>query len=416
MIPRFKPAIGATELTAAMRPQPGAVSRFEQAFAEEFGTSHGIAFNYGRGALFALCKALGLTNAEVIVPAYTCSVVAHAVVLSGNRCRFVDREAGGYNMDLAQLEAAITADTRMVLATHLFGIPADVDRLRAIADRASARWGHKIWVVQDCAHSFGAEWHGRLVTAAGDIALFGLGISKVMTSIFGGMLTTNDGELAGAVRQYRDARFASPSISKRRTQQAYLVASTAAFSSPCYGFVRWLQDETALLDGLTKAYHLDGQIRLPPDAFDQMSDVEAQVGLAQLGRYRNLTALRREHAHYYRDRLEPPEDWVLPPNVEGATYSHFPVRVEDRAATLRYFLDAGIQLGQLIEYSIPHLSEYGSALPSAFPNAWDSSQHTINLPVHPSMSRAALDRVIDVTRRIASRGVSSAQPAMGSAR
>lgn len=410
MIPRFKPAISTAELRAAMRPQPDAVPRFEQAFAAQFGASHGIAFNYGRGGLFALCKALGLNGAEVIIPAYTCSVVAHAVVVSGNRCRFVDSQTGGYNMDLDQLEAAIGADTRMVLVTHLFGIPADIDRLQSIVDRATATWGHKIWIVQDCAHSFGAEWNGRLVTAAGDVALFGLGISKVMTSIFGGMLTTNNAELAASIRQYRDTHFARPSAGKRRGQQAYLVASTTAFSPPCYGFVRWLQDETPLLDGLTKAYHLDGLIRLPPDALDQMSDVEAQVGLVQLARYPAFTARRRDHARYYRANLRPPANWVLPPDIDGATYSHFPIRVANRAATLRSFLDAGIQLGQLIEYSMPHRVEYGSAPASAFPNAWDCSQHTINLPVHPALSKTALDRVIEVAGKVRMRGVSPIVP------
>lgn len=394
MIPRFKPAITAAELTAAMRPQPDAVPRFEQAFAAQFGASHGIAFNYGRGGLFALCKALGLQGAEVIIPAYTCSVVAHAVVVSGNRCRFVDCEAGGYNMDLDQFEAAIGADTRMVLATHLFGIPADIDRLQAIVDRASVKWGHKIWIVQDCAHSFGATWNGRLVTAAGDVALFGLGISKVMTSIFGGMLTTNNAELAASIRQYRDSHFAQPSAAKRRAQQAYLMASTTAFSPPCYGLVRWLQDETPWLDSLTKAYHLDGLIRLPPDALDLMSDVEAQVGLVQLARYPGFAARRREHARFYRANLRPPADWVIPPEVPGTSYSHFPIRVADRDGTLKHFLGAGVQLGQLIEYSVPHLSEYGPAADSEFPNSLSNSRHTINLPVHPDLSDGARARVV----------------------
>ena len=394
MIPRFKPSIGMAELAAALRPQPDAVARFERAFAAQFGTSDAIAFGYGRSGLFALCGALGFTGTEVVMPAYTCSVVAHAVSVSGNTCRFVDCEIGGYNMDLALLESAINEHTRMVIATHVFGFPADIDRVRDIVDRASERHGHKIWIVQDCAHSFGARSRGQLVTAAGDVALFGLNISKMITSIFGGMLTTSDADLGARVRAWRDTHCHEPTAAKQWARKAYLAASAAAFSAPFYGLVRWLQDETSLLDGLTKAYHLDGLIRLPPDATDRMSAVEAQVGLAQLARYREFGGRRRANALYYREHLRPPADWVISPDVEGATYSHFPVRVTDRDALLRHFLKAGIQLGQLIEYSVPHLPEYGPASPQEFPYSWACSQHTINLPVHPGLSESARARVV----------------------
>jgi perosamine synthetase len=394
MIPRFKPSIGVAELGATFRREPGTVARFEQAFAVRFGASQGIAFNYGRSAMFALCKVLGLEGAEVIIPAYTCSVVAHAIVVSGNVCRFVDNNLCDYNMDLAQLESAINERTRMVVATHLFGFPADVDRLQAIVDDASRRGGHKIWLVQDCAHAFGARWRGKLVSQAGDLGLFGLGISKMMTSVSGGMLTTSNTDLAAKIRAWRDANFREPSTARQLRQQIFLAASKTAFSAPCYGVVRWLEDETSLLDGMTKAYHLDGMIRLPPDYDDRMSDVEAQVGLVQLARYDHFEARRREHARFYRQHLTPPGDWVMPPDIEGATYSHFAVRVADRDATLKSFLKSGVQLGQLIQYSVPHLTEYGPAAPSEFPNSWLCSRHTINLPVHPGLSEAERDSVV----------------------
>ena len=173
------------------------------------------------------------------------------------------------------------------------------------------------------------------------------------------------------------------------------MAATAAFSGPLYGLVRWLQDETPVLDSLTKAYHLDGQIRLPPDALASMSTVEAKVGLSQLARYPEFEARRQEHARYYRTHLAPPPDWVLPADVDGATYSHFPIHVAERDATLKQFLGSGIQLGQLIEYSVPHLAEYGPASADEFPNSWSASRHTINLPVHPDLSESDRARVVE---------------------
>lgn len=397
MIPRFQPAIGVEELRALANAPAGSVERFERAFAEHFAGTDGIAFAYGRTALWALLQALEIQGAEVIVPAYTCSVVAHAVALSRNTCRFVDATLTDYNMDLAEVERAISPATRMVVATHIFGFPLDVDRLRAIVADAERRHGHKIWIVQDCAHAFGAKWNNRLVAADPDVALFGLNISKSMTSIFGGMLTTADRELAARIRSWRDAHMTKPPATKALARRAYLVAAAAAFQNSVYGAVRWLQDETPVLQRLTTAYHRDDEIRFPPDYQDAMLDVEAAVGLAQLSRLDEFEHRRRENAEYYLTHLRPPAGWTMPPLVEGATYSHFPVRVADRAREIERFRGAGIQVGEVIEYSVPHLSCYDAAgtARQQFPNSLLCSGHLINLPVHPTLTDAERRRVVD---------------------
>jgi dTDP-4-amino-4,6-dideoxygalactose transaminase len=183
MIPRLKPAFDTAEIGAALRGGSAAdVAQFERAFAGKFEAAEAIAFPYGRTALKALLHTLELKDAEVIAPSYTCVVVQHATVLSGNVPVFVDNTMNDYNMDLDRLAAAITPHTGMILATHLFGFPLDLDRFDAIVRDAEQRFGRKIWVVQDCAHAFGARWRGRLVAGAGDAALFGLNISKLISS------------------------------------------------------------------------------------------------------------------------------------------------------------------------------------------------------------------------------------------
>lgn len=402
MVPRFRPTIGSAELLATLASEPGALARFEQALAAQFGAADGIAFAYGRTALYGLCKALALAGDEVILPAYTCSVVAHAVALSGNVCRFVDITLDDYNMDLDQVAAAITERTAMVVATHLFGFPLDIDRLESIVRAAERRFGRRIVIVQDCAHGFGARWKGGLVSAAPDVAFFGLNISKNMTSIFGGMLITSNPELARAVRGWSAANLRQPSWSKPLLRRVYIWAAAIGFTGPMYSLVRWLQDETTLLDGLTKAYHLDDEIVMPPDFLDRMLAVEAQVGLVQVARYAGMERARVANAHHYLDHLAVPPGWVLPPRTDGATYSHFPVRVPDRAAAVAAFRRAGVQVGEVIEYSVPHLSCYGGRLdPWEFPNAWLCSKHMINLPVHPGLCEADLEKVVDGAAAVA---------------
>ncbi|HEY6356578.1 MAG TPA: DegT/DnrJ/EryC1/StrS family aminotransferase, partial [Burkholderiaceae bacterium] len=397
MIPRFRPDIGRRELWALVQPGSDAVERFEREFARAFGARDAVAFPYGRSALWAFLQAVGVRDAEVVIPAYTCSVVAHAVSLSGNRPRFVDIRLSDYNMDLDLLPGAINAGTRAVVATHLFGYPLDLDRVEAIVAQAQARHGHKIWLIQDCAHSFGAAWGGRVVGSSGDVALYALNISKSMTAIFGGMLTFQDAELALRLRAWRDAHFRRASALKPWLRRLYLLAVAAAFTEPVYGLTWWLQEKTPLLDRLTRSYHLDEQIHFPPDHLDRMLDVEAAVGLAQLAQHPHAMARRRENAAFYDQHLPRQPGWVLPPLVDGATYSHYVVRVPDRAASVRAAAHRGVHLGELIQYSVPELSGYaGSGAPCEQSRL--ASRCTINLPVHPSLTPRQLQKVVDALR------------------
>lgn len=396
MIPRLKPYLGIGEIKAALQHSGKAVEEFESDFAAEFKVRHALAFPYGRSALWAFFKAMGIQDEEVVQPAYTCSVVAHATVKSGNIPVFVDISLENYNMDYTKLEQAINVNTRVVIPTHLFGCPMDIDRVDAIVQDAMARYGHRIFVIQDCAHSFEAEWQGRSVIRSGDGALFGLGISKQITSIFGGMFTTDDDEIAERMRQFRAAAFQSGSWARQLNRFLYLLAVYPAFKSEIYGLVFWLQEKTPLLDHLTRAYHLDQKIHLPPDFSIQMTPVEAAVGIVQLKKYREIKKFRREIAKAYYDQIQPHQGWVIPPRIEGATYSHFVIRVPDRKKMMAQAASHGVQLGQLIEYSLPHLAAYKPyAVPVDYPNSLLCSRTTVNLPIHPGLCQKDIEKILE---------------------
>lgn len=335
MIPRFKPDLGWAEFKALFRRNRGAVKRFEREFAQSFQAVDAVAFPYGRSAQWAFFKAMGVEDAEIIMPAYTCSVVAHAVSLSGNTPRFIDINLDDYNMNLNEAEAAINEKTRAIIATHTFGYPQDLDRLETMEREAEQRYGHKVWLMQDCCHAFGAKWNGRMIGASGDVAVYAFNISKIMTSIFGGMLTFQNQTLADKVRAWRDAHYKPAAWYKAIQRRLYLLAVYVAFNEKIYGLTWWLQEKTPLLNRFTKAYHLDDQIHFPPDYLDAMLDVEAAVGLEQLKKYSQIIAHRRKMAKWYDKNLSRKQGWVFPPIVEGATYSHYVVRVPDRQAVVQ---------------------------------------------------------------------------------
>lgn len=402
MIPRLKPFIGKEELIALVEKMPNAVEKFEEKFAAAFSASFAIAFPYGRSALWAFLKALKIEDAEVVQPAYTCSVVGHATVLSGNCPRFVDCTLTDYNMDLDKFEKAITAHTRVVIPTHIFGYPMDVNRVNQIVRDAENRYGHRIYIIQDCAHSFDAEWQGEPVIRAGDCALFGLGISKQITSIFGGMMTTNDKDIAGKLISFRDENFSRKTFFEIIQRALYLPAAMIAFSDTFYELTYWLQERTPLLKHLTDAYHLDQKIHLPPDYDRLLSSLEARVGLRQLEKYAFIKHRRREIVDYYFGALKVPDGWVLPPRVDGATYSHFVIRVPNREKVIKDISRVGIQLGRLIEYSMPHLPAYREfSSGQEFPNSLLCSQSMINLPIHPNIETRTIEEITKLLDAVA---------------
>lgn len=395
MIPRLKPYLDSKEFSALFRSSRNAVEKFEEKFQQVFSVKHALAFPYGRSALWAFFKAMGIENAEIVQPAYTCSVVAHATVLSGNRPVFVDNNLTDYNMDYEQFARAITERTHAVIPTHLFGYCMDNPRVNEIVRKAEKRYGQHIYIIEDCAHSFDVARRGQPAIKAGDGALFGLGISKQITSIFGGMFTSDDDEIAECLKNWRDRNFKPSDWVKALRRALYLLAIYPAFNEAFYGLVYWLQEKTAILNRLTKAYHLDEAIHFPPDFFQQMCGTEANVGLVQLSKYAEVKKRRIEIADHYFSHISAPDTWVMPPQSENATYSHFVIRVPDRAEVMSFFAKRGIQLGQLIEYSIPHIPVYREYTGEQdFPNSLLCSQHTINLPIHPGLSQGQIDKIV----------------------
>ncbi|MCR4316461.1 MAG: DegT/DnrJ/EryC1/StrS family aminotransferase [Planctomycetes bacterium] len=400
MIPRFKPRLGWEEFKALFRRNSGAVEEFENRFAEEFHGAAAVSFPYGRSALWAFFKALEINEAEVVMPAYSCNVVAHAIVLSGNIPRFIDIGGSDYNFDLERLPTAINENTRAVIATHIFGYPMDLDRLESIVAEAEDRIGHKIWLIQDCAHSFEASWKGRPVTTSGDAALFGLNIGKMITSIYGGMMTFKDSNVARKVMEWRNQNFRKPSRTKAIKRRIFLICTYLAFSRALYWLVWLLSEKTKLLHSISDAYHLDGKIHFPPDFQDLMLKVEAAVGLKQLDKYREIVEDRRANASWYFEHLAGYDDFVIPPKVEGATYSQFVLRSKDRKKIMTSAARKSVQLGMILEYSIPHLACYERFKDGEHPNSLATSLESINLPVYFERGRLRERNLLRVLRAL----------------
>jgi dTDP-4-amino-4,6-dideoxygalactose transaminase len=173
--------------------------QFEQEFAAYQQARYGIAVTNGTAALEVSLAALGVgAGDEVIVPDFTFVATASAVLFTGALPVFVDVTPDTYCIDPDQVEAAITPATKVIIAVHMGGHPADLDRLTEIARK------YGVYLLEDSSHAHGSEWRGRKIGAIGDMGTFSFQASKLMTAGEGGMILTNSPELERMARSVHD--------------------------------------------------------------------------------------------------------------------------------------------------------------------------------------------------------------------
>jgi perosamine synthetase len=214
VIPVYEPFIGEEEIDAvAAAIRAGEISgsfgenipAFEREFAAYVGAAHGIACSSGTTALHLAVNALGLQPGdEVIVSSSTNIATALCVYHNGGVPVPADSEIETWNVDLDLVEGLISERTKAIIPVHLFGHPVDMDRLNEIAQR------HGIAVIEDCAESHGATVRGRMTGSFGVMSCFSFYANKIITTGEGGMVLTDDDELAARLRLLRNLAFQQP--------------------------------------------------------------------------------------------------------------------------------------------------------------------------------------------------------------
>lgn len=214
MIEVFDPIIGEEEIEAVVAAlRRGEISgsfgesipRFEEEFAAYCGCKYGVAVSSGSTALHLAVAAAGIgVGDEVLVSSSTNIATALAVIHNQAIPVPVDSESLTWNLDLDLIEDLITEKTKAIIPVHLYGHPVDMDRLMEIARR------HNLLVIEDCAESHGATCRGRMTGSFGDMACFSFYANKVITTGEGGMVTTNNADLAERLRLLRNLAFTKP--------------------------------------------------------------------------------------------------------------------------------------------------------------------------------------------------------------
>jgi len=324
------------------------VRDFESQFAAYCDTDYGVATFNGTVALHLLAATLNLeAGDEVIMPSLTYVATANAVRYTGATPVFVDSERDTWYIDPDRVAAAITPRTKAIMAVHLYGHPADMDALRAMAE------AHNLWLLEDAAEAHGALYKGRPVGGLSDAAIFSFYGNKIITTGEGGIIVTNNQAWA---------------------ERAFFLENQGRYSDNPY-------------------WH-------PEVAFNyRMTNIQAAIGLAQLERIDEMIAIRRRNAAHYNRRLAGAPGLTLPPEKEWATnvYWMYSVVVENKFGLERdevrtKLRAAGIDTRPFF-YPVHTLPMYNTS--QSLPVAEELGRRGLNLPSGATLTPTQIDFVCD---------------------
>jgi perosamine synthetase len=336
------------------------VRAFEEAFAARVGAPAAIATTSCTTALHLALYASGVgPGDEVIVPSMSFIATANTVWQCGAVPVFADIDPLTYNLDPAAAERAITPRTRAIMPVHQLGLPADLNAFASLGRH------HKVTIIEDAACAIGAIYDGAPIGSHGSTACFSLHPRKVITTGEGGMITVHDPELAVRLRQLR--------------QHAMDVSDLARHSA------------TAVM---VESY--------PERGFNaRMTDMQAALGLCQLGALDEILARRRHLAERYNAMLdgipgiEPPRD---PPFTER-TWQSYCIRIDPRVAMgpselMQRLLDDGIATRRGV-MAIHHEAAYAAMPTPPLPHTEAAAAETMMLPLFPGLTEEQQDYVVD---------------------
>lgn len=356
-----------------------------------------LQFTYFRGrvALAAILRALGVQiGDEVLIQAFTCIAVPEAILSVGAKPVYVDVEAGGINMDPADLDKKISPNTRAVVAQHSFGLPANISRITEIAEAKG------IPVVEDCAHTIMSRVNGKRVGSFGHASFYSYEAAKPVFVGIGGSAVCNDDALERAVRAGY-TKYAEPPVSSQLETAAMFHAHGIAYQPSTYWTVR------SMFRTLSAAGLIRGNYNKIADQRGPASDFTRRMGRIQKHRLRQelrgLTAQsdhRREVSTAYRTRIRSSAVHHIDfDSGVDPVYGRYPLLTEQRASLVREAQKARVEVAVFYDSAVQPL--YGEALrsagyePGSCPNAEWASERIISLPTGRQVGRREIDRSVD---------------------
>jgi dTDP-4-amino-4,6-dideoxygalactose transaminase len=368
-----------------------AIVEFERAFAQHIGVGYAYSFCHGRVGLYGLLRALGIGSGdEVLLQVPTHIVVSNAIRYTGARPVYVDCRLDNYNMDLEQAEQRITPRTKALVLQHTFGIPADLDVALDLARR------HGITLIEDCVHALGATYDGRQVGSFGRAAFFSSEETKTISTTMGGMVVTDDPELAGQLQAFQQ-NCARPSAWQTFRYVLKLVLYHGMTEPHIHQYTRAIYEFLGKRNPLPQPTTDEEIYGKRPIVYEQpLSNAQAALGLRQLQRLETNVAHRRAIAAAYHEWLSAYGFRVpIPPAKANPAFVRYPVWVENPALTVRVArrrATLGTWFSSVLEEAdAPTCGDYEM---SSCPRAEEAARHLVNLPTNPRVNEQDVEAIV----------------------
>jgi perosamine synthetase len=331
----------------------GYVDKFEKKFAEYLGVRHAVTTTSGTTALHLALVAAGVgPGDEVLIPAFTMVATAAAVCYTGAQPVLVETDPVSWNLDPADVARKLTPRSKAIIPVHVYGHSCDMDAL------ARATAAQRVTVIEDAAEAIGSEYKGRRCGALGDMACFSFFANKLITTGEGGMVVTDDSDLDGRLRYFKNLCF------------------------PRKGPRRYLHEDIGF------------NYRMP--------NLLAAFGLGQLERVDTYLANRRQNAKSYDELLRGQRGITTPPEADYTLNSYwmYGILIEDDFGLARDEVVTALAAAKIETrpffismHRQPALIEYGCDTSGDYPVTDALAQKGLYLPSGSGLSRAQIERV-----------------------
>jgi dTDP-4-amino-4,6-dideoxygalactose transaminase len=362
------------------------IYKFEKAFAKYIGVKHAIVVSNARTGLYLLLKVLNVTkNKEIILSSYNFPVISNVIASIGAKPVFVDVDPKTYNIDPKLIEKRITKKTKAIIVTHIEGLPCDLNPILKIAKK------YNLKLIEDCAHSLGAEYKGKKVGSFGDAAIFSFGKGKHLNTFGGGMITTNNSEIAVAVR--KEIKSFRPQTNFQIIKKVVSNIGISIFTNPPFSnFIVYpliLLTSFLNIDLITKFFE-DKTPFIPEKYSIKYSNFQAAVGIQQLKSIERKIKKRIKIAKILDKRLNKKIKRQIPLKNTRHVYLNYSIEVSNREAIRKKLLLHGIDTQPTWMKSCCHSCPVSNKL----------EKTVLYLPIYESLSRDEIEYIIKTFNKI----------------
>ncbi len=396
-----------------------AIKELEEEFKKYLGVEYAISFNSGRAGLIAILEAIEIKSGdEILLQGFTCNAAVNPILNQGAKPVFVDIDST-LNLNPENLKKKITPKSKAIMIQHTFGWPAQIEEILKIAKDSD------LYLIEDCAHALGAKYKGKFCGTFGDAAFFSFGRDKIISSVFGGMVVTNNEKIGERIKKFRD-KLDYPS-SFWVLQQLLHPILINGLILPAYSLAnnlgRIFLGLFQKLSILSKAvYKKEKRGEIPKHFPKRLPNALATLALNQFRKLGRFNEHRRKAASFYEKELKNTgfnlplaknQGDYNPPTASShlrwaprePTFMRYPVLVNKntdeilkQARERKIFLDDGWRKSPVIP-SDTNLEKMKYKLGSCR-RAEKVAQNIVNLPTHINVSQEGVKKIVDFLKKI----------------